>query len=129
MKTKTNINSIHGLGNDIIEIKRIKKALDCHGQSIIDKLFTEKEQKYCLKFKKAHVHFAGRFAAKEAIAKALGTGIGSKLNWREIEILPDSTGKPIVHLSKKAKEEFNDPKILLSISHCENYALATAILC
>ncbi len=128
MTKKTNINSIQGLGNDIIEIDRVQKAIDRHGQDLLERLFTLKEQKYCFKYKNASLHFAGRFAAKEAIAKALGCGIGSELHWHDIEIINDKTGKPLVSFSPSVMKKFGDPTVLLSISHCEKYAMATAIL-
>jgi len=128
MKKKTNTNSpIKGLGNDIIEIDRIQKAIDRHGQNILDRLFTVKEQKYCLKFKDAITHFAGRFAAKEAVAKALGVGLGTDLLWKDIEILNDKNGKPEVNFSSSVIKKFDDPKILISISHSKKHAIATAI--
>ena len=119
---------INGLGNDIIEIKRVQEGAEKHGQPFLDRLFTPKEQDYCRTHKNPYPRFAGRFAAKEAIAKALGCGFGSDVAWHDIEILPDSLGKPVVQLSLALKKRFNDPKILLSISHCKAYASAVAIV-
>lgn len=124
----TGVNSIVGLGNDIIEIDRVEKAIDRMGHHFIDKIFTLKEQKYCYSFKNASQRFAGRFAAKEAIAKALGKGIGKDVSWQDMEILNDNSGKPYVNLSDKLKMSFNNPIILISISHCTKYANAIAIL-
>lgn len=123
----TKENSIHGLGNDIVEIDRIRSSIERHGQHFLDRLFTAKEQEYCLQFKESAPHFAGRFAAKEAIAKAFGTGIGEMLAWHDIEILSHEQGKPIVNLSAAAKQRFSNPKILVSISHSNSYATAVAI--
>lgn len=118
---------IAGLGNDIIEIERVKKGFEEHKQKFLDRLFTKKEQEYCQKQKDPFPRFAGRFAAKEAIVKALGQGFGSEISWNDIEILADELGKPIVHLSKPLNDRFNHPQILLSISHCREYATAVAI--
>jgi holo-[acyl-carrier protein] synthase len=114
---------IKNLGTDIIEIERIRQSFERHGQHFLDRLFTQKEQDYCYKYKDPVPHFAGRFAAKEAIAKALSTGFGEELSWLDIEIMNDSHGKPIVTLKNGAGK-----KILLSISHCESHAIASAIL-
>lgn len=123
----TKENSIHGLGNDIIEIERVRQSIERHGQHFLDRLFSHKEQSHCLQFKDSAPHFAGRFAAKEAIAKALGTGFGAELAWHDLEVLGNEIGKPIVHLSESAKKRFNDPKILVSISHSISHATAVAI--
>jgi holo-[acyl-carrier protein] synthase len=123
----TKDNSPKGLGNDIVEIERIRQSLERHGQHFLDRLFTQREQDYCYKFKDHVPHFAGRFAAKEAIAKALGTGFGSELSWHDIEILSDPKGKPEVYLSPPAAARFHHPHILLSISHSATHAIATAL--
>jgi holo-[acyl-carrier protein] synthase len=119
---------IKGLGSDIIEIERIKRSISKHGHKFLEKLFTEKEIIYCQQHKLFQRHFAGRFAAKEAIAKALGTGIGKMLEWKDMEILNNSVGKPEVFLSEKAYALFNKPNILISISHCKSFATATALI-
>ena len=118
---------IKGLGNDIIEIERIRHGYTEHGQPFLDRLFTQKEQAYCLEHKDPIPRLAGRFAAKEAIAKALGHGFGETLGWLDVERLSNEKGQPEVLLSKEAKEQFNNPQILLSISHCKSYATAVAI--
>jgi holo-[acyl-carrier protein] synthase len=120
-------NPLKGIGNDIIEIERIRLSINRHGQHFLNRLFTQKEQDYCLKFKDPVPHFAGRFSAKEAVAKALGTVFGSELAWHDIEILTDDLGKPIVTLSNTVKQRFNNPTILVSISHSTSHATAVAI--
>lgn len=116
-----------GLGSDIIEIERMRVSMDRHGLHFLNRLFSQREQDYCYKFKDPTPHFAGRFAAKEAIAKALGTGFGAQLSWHDIEILNNDKGKPVVYFSEAALQRFQNPQILLSISHCTNYALAVAV--
>lgn len=118
---------IQGLGNDIIEIERIREALKEHGQPFLDRLFTKKEQAYCSAQKDPTPRFAGRFAAKEAIVKALGCGFGSEAAWHDIEILANADGKPEVTLSGELQKKFNSPTILVTISHCKDYASAVAI--
>ncbi len=119
--------SIRGLGNDIIEIERIRDSIKQHGDRFIERLFTSKEQSYAQKHEDSVSHFAGRFAAKEAIAKAFGTGFGEHLSWKDIEILNDDKGRPHVTFSERLKSSFNNPEVLLSISHCKHYASAVAI--
>lgn len=120
-------SNIQGLGNDIIEIERVRKGFEEHGQAFLDRLFTKKEQEYCSQQKDPIPRYAGRFAAKEALVKALGTGFGAEASWHDFEILPDSKGKPEVHLSDALKERFKTPELLLTISHCKSYASAVAI--
>jgi holo-[acyl-carrier protein] synthase len=116
-----------GLGNDIIEIDRMRASIERQGQHFLNRLFTQNEQDYCYKFKDPAPHFAGRFSAKEAIAKALGTGFGAHLSWHDIEIINDALGKPIVHLSEAIKKKYDHPKILVAISHSATHATAVAL--
>lgn len=127
MNMKKNKDSISGLGNDIIEISRIRKSIERHGHHFINRLFTQREQDRCYKYKDPMPHFAGRFAAKEAIVKALGTGFGAQVSWHDIEILNDDLGKPVVIISDILQNRFSNPTILVSISHSTDYATAVAI--
>lgn len=120
--------SIFGVGTDIIEIGRIQVAIERHGDRFLERIFTEKERTYCLRYKDSMPRFAGRFAAKEAILKALGTGLHPEITWQEMEIVNDSQGKPEAHLSSRLKKTLGISRIFLSISHCESYATATAIV-
>jgi holo-[acyl-carrier protein] synthase len=118
---------LSGLGNDIIEISRIRQSIERHGAHFLDRLFSQQEQDFCYKYQDPVPHFAGRFAAKEAIAKALGTGFGEHLAWHDIEIINDKLGKPIVHLSAGLKSRLGNLHIHVSISHSTDYATAVAI--
>jgi holo-[acyl-carrier protein] synthase len=118
---------IKGLGNDIIEIERIRKTFDHHGYRFLTRLFSTKEQDYCLKHKDPIPHFAARFSAKEAIVKALGTGFGKYASWLDMEVLNDDLGKPHVIFSDHLKEKLKNPLVLISLTHCELYASAVAI--
>lgn len=122
-----NPNCIRGIGNDIIEIARLRKAMQRHGEALLHRLFTSEEQDYCFLYKDPVIHFAGRFAAKEAIAKALGTGFGSQLSWRDIQITNQRSGKPIALFSEPLLRRLGPIQVLLSISHCKAYATAIAI--
>ena len=118
--------SIKGIGTDIIEISRIKEVLERKKDAFLKKVFTKNEIEYSKKFKDPTPHLAARFAAKEAVSKALGIGLG-KISFLDIEVLNDEKGKPNLKLSKKLIEEFSSPKIEISLSHCNEYAVAFAI--
>lgn len=118
---------IKGIGNDIIEIDRIKIAIDRYGQRFLNRIFTLQEQGHCLIKKNPYPSFAGRFAAKEAVSKALGTGFSLGLTWTDIEILNDEKGKPLIIPSRNLSFFLGkDSHILISISHCKEYATAFA---
>lgn len=116
-----------GTGVDIIEISRIRESIKRYQSHFLNKIFTEYEQQYCMKHRDPAPHFAGRFAAKEAIVKALG-GFREQLAWTDIEIRNDAGGQPKVLLSPHIHEALLAPQFLISISHCREYATAIAIL-
>ncbi len=119
---------IHGLGLDLIEIERIAQALKRHGSRFTSRLFTEREciRHKTLTEKTLAIHVAGRFAAKEAVVKALGTGF-SGIDWKEIEILNDALGKPVVILHEKLHARFKNPQLLITITHSKSCASAFCI--
>jgi holo-[acyl-carrier protein] synthase len=116
-----------GLGNDIIETQRILEAIKAYGDKFLSRIFSKEEILYCKKYKDSYIRFSGRFAAKEAVAKALGVGFGKNLKWLDLEIVNDLKGKPHVKLSSEVSKYFNHPKIHISISHCKKFATAIAI--
>lgn len=116
-----------GIGNDIIEIDRIRKTIKKHGPHFHKKIFTEQELEYCLSHQDPAIPLAGRFSAKEAIAKALGTGFGKDVSWLDISIVNDEKGRPYPLFTNAFNEVFQKPKILISISHTKIYATAVAI--
>ena len=115
-----------GIGTDIIEIERIQNAILRFSKKFLDKLFTEKEQRYCLARKDYARHFAGRFAAKEAIIKSLG-GLPAPATWLDIEVISLESGAPQVRLSQTLCNLVGEVSTQISISHCKNYATAFAI--
>ena len=122
--------TIAGIGIDIVDVHRVEKAIVTHGKVFQDKLFTPNEQKYVQGKKLQYMHMAGRFAAKEAIKKALPDGKEIGLNWHEIEILNSEDGKPYVVLHGRAKvimEKFKLSQVFISISHTEELATANAM--
>lgn len=112
---------ILGIGTDIIEIDRIQKAVERWGENFLSHVFNDEEIEYAQKYKFPAPHLAGRFAAKEAIYKAIGNN--KYLGWRDITILNDENGKPYCILNDR---KF-DNKILISISHTRIYAVASAV--
>ena len=118
---------ILGIGNDILEIERVREAIDAQGDRFIEKLFTKREQAYCKKHSDSMPHYAARFSAKEAIVKALGTGFGEMAAFHDIEIINNDLGKPEVFFSDALNGRFNNPVVLLSISHCKSYVSTVAI--
>ena len=119
-------------GTDIIEISRIKNSIDSLGENFKNKIYTNKEIEYCESKKNAkYQHYAGRFAAKEAIFKAVSKLLNDKyeISWRDAQILNDINGKPHIEFKIKRLEE-NIESIDISISHCKEYAVANvAIIC
>ena len=112
---------ILGTGIDIIEISRIQNAVERWGQAFLGHVFTSEEITYAQKYKFPFPHYAGRFAAKEAIFKALGN---SKVTWQDLSIVNDADGKPHCRYNN---QNFKN-RILLTISHSRDYAVAQAIL-
>lgn len=121
---------IVGLGTDIVEIVRIGSMIEKHGELFLQRVYSEAEITYCQRHKEAMQHYAGRWAAKEAVMKTLGTGFTKGVGWTDIQILNQQSGKPVVELSggagRVAKLRGID-EILITISHCKAYATATAI--
>jgi len=122
---------IIGIGIDLVEVSRVKLAISRWGLRFEGRIFTEKELCYCNSKKDKAQRMACRFAAKEALLKALGTGWRDGINWKEIEITNDKLGKPIISLSGKAEEiseQLGVKDILLSITSTDNYGIAQVVL-
>ena len=122
--------SIVGIGTDIIECLRIAQMIERHGELFIGRVYTPHEIQYCQSRKQATQHFAGRWAAKEAVLKAMGTGWRRGISWRDVEIRNELGGKPIVSLRGGARdvvEKLGIGQMLVSISHCRSHATAYAI--
>jgi len=118
-----------GIGIDIIEIERIKNSIDKFGRGFLNKIYTQNELDYCLAKHNKYQHLAARFAAKEAIYKAIATGWEKDATWKSMEISNEPNGMPIVKFIGKLKEFLADDKdIKISISHSENYVTCVAII-
>ena len=121
---------IYGIGIDIIEVERVKKLIS-KKDKYLKRIYTKTEIKYCEKFKRKEQEYAGRFSAKEAFSKALGTGISHGIKFNEIEIVNDKLGKPEISLYGGTKEYFEKKglkNIFVSISHLKEYATVVVVI-
>ena len=121
---------IFGTGLDIVEIDRIKNSLKKYSPKFEQKIFTSAEIDYCQSQGDPAKHFAARFAVKEAVSKCMGTGITGALGFKDMEVVNEKTGKPILVMTGKGKELFEKLKlksIHISISHDSTHAIAHAI--
>ena len=119
---------VHGI--DLVEISRIRNMLEKHGEHFLKRVYTEAEVKIAGDNKKTAEKLAGRFAAKEAIFKLVGTGLRGKMNWTDIEVLPDHLGKPNVSLSGHTAEKaasLGISEIAISITHTSELAMASVM--
>jgi holo-[acyl-carrier protein] synthase len=122
--------SVLGIGTDITECLRIAQMIERHGELFVGRVFTPLEIEYCRSRRMATQHFAGRWAAKEAVLKAIGTGWRRGISWRDIEIRNTPAGRPIARLkggTLEAAEKLGVRCVLVSISHCRSHATAYAV--
>jgi holo-[acyl-carrier-protein] synthase len=113
---------IIGTGVDITEVRRLRQAIEKWGEEFLNKVFTPQELKNASQRSSFYQHLAGRFAAKEAIFKALGN---KSLTWQDVEILNDREGRPICRILNGKSEK---TKVCVSISHVKTYAVASAVI-
>ncbi len=121
---------VAGIGIDVVNIARFEKAFKQHGDRFRDRIFTQKELDHAEEKKSFYMHMAGKFAAKEAVKKALPDGARIGLSWTDIEILNDSDGKPYTVLhgeAKKLMEENDLAQVLVSISHTNDVAVSNGM--
>jgi holo-[acyl-carrier protein] synthase len=121
---------IVGLGVDIAEVGRVREAIERYGQTFLRRVFTAKEREYCERFKNKFERYAGRFAAKEAAMKALGTGWSRGVRWVDIEVAREKGGRPTIKLAGEAEQiakRLGVKGIALSITHTATQALAQVI--
>jgi holo-[acyl-carrier protein] synthase len=118
----------HGI--DLVDFPRLAQMIERHGQRFLDRIFTAAEQAYAGRHRNTVEKYAGRFAAKEAILKLLGTGWRGKIAWTDIEVTNNAAGRPQVRLSgevKKIADRMKIAHISLSITHTANFAIASAV--
>jgi holo-[acyl-carrier protein] synthase len=120
-----------GMGTDLIETRRVQESIDRFGERFLERIFTAGEIAYCMRKKNAAESFAARFAAKEAGAKALGTGISRGVSWKEFEVKREASGKPTLSLSGRAAElagMMGIRRVELSLTHSRELAMAVVLM-
>ena len=123
--------NVVGVGIDQIEVSRIRDSVKRHGNAFLNKVFTPEEQNSCMARSDPAPCLAARFALKEAVSKALGTGIGKEFGWLDVEVKKEENGKPLAHFSAhglKAMNHIGAGSALISLSHLENVASAVTVL-
>ncbi|MDB6153721.1 MAG: acpS [Chthoniobacteraceae bacterium] len=121
---------IVGIGIDIVETVRIAASIERHGGHFLDRVFTKDEQEYCDRMRIPFPNYAARFAAKEAVSKAFGTGIGDGISWLDIEVQRKASGEPFIVLHAGAADlaqRLGISTVMLTLSHSDHYAVANAI--
>ena len=122
--------AILGTGIDIVEVDRLEEVILRRGERLLDRVFTPAERTYCDSHPRPVIHYAGRFAVKEAVLKAIRTGWVQGISWRDIEVVLGPAGEPSVGLAGGALARANEMGIVsihISISHTERYAVASAV--
>jgi holo-[acyl-carrier protein] synthase len=122
---------IYGIGVDLVDIKRLEKAIDRWGERFLNKIFTARESDFCLGRSRSAPHFAMRFAAKEAFSKAIGLGMRKGIQWRDIEIIQNSNGKPELNVTGKALDYCDKGGISgrhVTLSDEAGYCIAIVVL-
>lgn len=119
---------IQGIGVDVVDVQRMKQMLAERGDAFVSKIFTESEIGYCRKKKNPHEHFAARFAAKEAVSKAMQKGWSGEFRWKDLEVVNEPSGAPKIILYRELAETLKSSRVLLSLSHTENTVVAFAVI-
>lgn len=119
---------VKGIGVDIIEIERIRRDVERADGRFAAKVFTDAESAYCIGKPHPAQHFAARFAAKEAVSKALATGWTGAFRWKDVEILNEASGLPRVQLHGSLAELLSGARIHLSLSHSDSHVVAMAVI-
>ena len=122
------LTMIIGIGGDIFEIAQMKSSLAKDGQSLLDELFTADEQRYCRGKRYPERHLAARFAAKEAVSKALATGWAGDFRWKNVEVTNDASGQPRITVYGGLKEQLGSSRIMISLSHADLHVVAVAVI-
>jgi len=125
------VSGIVGIGIDLVSIDRLRGVLDRYGARFVERILTAEERAYCERYVDAAPQVASRFAAKEAVLKALGTGLARGIRWQDVEVRREGQGPPRIRLSARAAElaaELQVDRIHLSLSHDHGAAVAMVIL-
>jgi holo-[acyl-carrier protein] synthase len=119
---------VKGIGVDILEIARMERSVARFGDRVLGRIFTEGEIGYCRGKFNMYQHLAARFAAKEALSKALSTGLRGEFSWKDIEVVNDDLGKPDFRLHGPLRDRLRGHAVLLSLSHSETHVVAMVVM-
>lgn len=119
---------VRGIGVDIIEIARIGQSIEMLGDRFLDKIFTAGERHYCSARQNSVQHYAARFAAKEALSKALSTGWAGEFRWKDVEVMNDPSGQPRITLTGPLCETLAGTRILVTLSHSDSHVVAVVLI-
>lgn len=119
---------IKGIGVDIIEIERIRESIETRGDRFLEKVFTPQEIAYCAAKQNSAQHYAARFAAKEAMSKALSTGWAGEFRWKDVELTNDPSGQPHISLHGPLRDELAGNSVHVSLSHSHSHVVAVVII-
>lgn len=119
---------IQGIGVDVVDVQRMKAVMAEQGSAFIDRIFTATEISYCKSKQYPEQHFAARFAAKEAVSKAMQIGWSGIFHWRDVEVVNQSSGAPRIILHNEAAASLKHSSVHLSLSHTENTVVALAVI-
>jgi holo-[acyl-carrier protein] synthase len=119
---------VRGVGVDIIEIDRIRKSVETIGDHFVQKVYTPSEIAYCDAKAHRYQHYAARFAAKEALSKALSTGWAGEFRWKDVEITNEPSGQPRITLHGLLRAHLADATVMLSMSHSESHVVAMVVI-
>ena len=128
MGKKKIVGLIEGIGVDVVDTHRMKSVLEKQGAVFVDKVFTKKEIAYCRSRKTPHEHFAARFAAKEAVSKAMQTGWSGKFRWKDVEVVNEPSGAPRIFLDGEVSKALKHHALHISLSHSENTVVAFVVI-
>jgi holo-[acyl-carrier protein] synthase len=120
--------AVFGVGIDLVKVSRLREALERHPDRFRARIFTESEVTFCETLGDKYPSYAGRFAAKEAFSKALGTGLRGAIGWTEIEVLDNEKTRPTIRVTGRAAAILGSRKVHLSISHLSDYATAVVVI-
>ncbi len=119
---------IRGIGVDIIEIARIRESMESRGGGFLEKVFTPQEIAYCSGKHNSAQHFAARFAAKEAVSKALSTGWAGEFRWKDVELTNDPSGQPRITLHGPLRDRLAGNSVFVSLSHSHSHVVAMVVI-
>jgi holo-[acyl-carrier protein] synthase len=120
--------NIESVGIDLADVPRIRKAIEQYGDRFLSRVFTPWEIQYCHSKINPELSFAARFAVKEAVFKAIGTGFAEGVKWTSVEVVNDKSGQPQVRLGQAIRRHIGSKEIMISLSHTKDYAIACAVL-